>query len=813
LKIQYKIKDRKGERTVGHNEFPIMIGGSPAADIRVAGLKPHEEAAYIGLAKDRPFIQAGHSEVPVLYNGQKLEGSAWLMHADILQIGACKINFRAEDDGFILQVIAPEPELKSVAARPGGRAADDTLKIEPLTFRPDRRRQRSASFMRYRGFIGLTVGLIFILLGIAAWFVFTAKQVVIRIEPQPDRISISGSLIAPRIAGHYLLRPGSYTLQAVKKCYQQLEQPFEVGDEKSQQVQLRLEKLPGRLSVQAHRSDEPTVALSDAQVIIDGQKVGSTPVSALAVKAGSRDLEIRAANYQDLKTQVVIAGCAELQTFDFALLPGWSDVFISSIPQGAVVSLDGKSAGKTPLTVELPEGNYRLELSAAGFKTWKSQLAVRPNQPQSLKDIELKPADGTLALQTKPAGANVTIGQKFAGKTPLKIQLPANIAHEIRIAKAGYENVLRTVEVSTGKLKTLTLDLKPLLGVIHFAVEPADAELIVDGKSRGTVPPQLKLVASIHQLEIRKEGYTPYRTQITPRPGFPQEIKIALSRRTSQPSGSAGVIKAKNGYPLKLIRPQPFTMGSSRREQGRRANETLRKINLQRAFYMGVREVTNQEFKEFLTSHNSGAFKGQRLDQDDFPVVQLTWEQAALFCNWLSAKESLPPAYVKKANGLVAVAPLNTGYRLPTEAEWEYCARFTSSQAAVKYPWGNQFPPTSKSGNYADASAKNLLSAYIDNYNDGYPGTAPPAKFKANELGLYDLGGNVAEWSHDFYTIYTYNSDTADVDPSGPREGKHHVVRGSSWKHASIGKLRLAYRDYSNSKRPDLGFRICRYLK
>jgi formylglycine-generating enzyme required for sulfatase activity len=357
------------------------------------------------------------------------------------------------------------------------------------------------------------------------------------------------------------------------------------------------------------------------------------------------------------------------------------------------------------------------------------------------------------------------------------------------------------------------VDLKPVLGVIHFTVEPADAQLVLDGKNQGKVPQELKLVAISHQLEIIKKGYKPYRTRITPRPGYPQEIKITLNSLKSKPAGPAGVITAQNGYTLKLIRPQPFTIGSSRREQGRRTNETLRNINLQRSFYMGLREVTNKEFKKFLARHNSGAFKGQRLSQDDHPVVQVTWEQAALFCNWLSAKESLPPAYVKKGGRLVAAEPIGTGYRLPTEAEWEYCARFIKNQAALKYPWGNQFPPTPSSGNYADTSAKKLLPAYIENYNDGYPVTAPPAQFKANSLGLYDLGGNVAEWCHDFYTIYTYNTNKTYVDPSGPPQGKHHVVKGSSWQYASISKLRLAYRDYSDAKRPDLGFRICRYSK
>jgi formylglycine-generating enzyme required for sulfatase activity len=812
LKIDYKIKDRNGERALGENDFPIVIGSGPTADIEVTDLKSDEEAAYIGLSQKRPFVQAVHPDVAVRYNHQKLEDSTWLMHGDILEIGSCKIKFQAKANDFIIEVFYPESGLEPVGP-PSETRTVQAQKIEPLSFRSDRRQQGNGAVRRYRQAIFMAMGLGFLLLFMAVWFVFTAKQITIQVEPPPDQISVSGSLIAPRFGGHYLLRSGKYILHAVKECYYPFEQPFEVGTEKSQVVRFQMEKRAGRLSLQVHPSDKPTVLLEGARVIIDGQAVGLAPLSSQAVKAGRRVLEIQADHYQDIKTEVQITGCAKEQSLEFALVPGWSDVFISSIPEGATVSVDGKSAGNTPLKIELPEGNYLLQISADGFKSWQTQLSVGLNQTQSIKDIRLQPADGTLALQTEPSGANVTIDQKFAGKTPLEVQLPATSEHEIRIAKAGYENVSRRVQVATGKLKKMTVDLKPVLGVIRLAVEPAGARLVVDGKDQGAVPQELKLVAVSHQLEIQKPGYKPYRTRITPRPGYPQEIKITLTRLQSTPAGPEDVITARNGYPLKLVRPQPFTMGSSRREQGRRTNETLRRINLQRPFFMGTREVTNKEFKDFLAGHHSGAFKGQRLSQDDHPVVRVTWDQAAMFCNWLSAKESLPAVYVQRGNRLVASEPVGTGYRLPTEAEWEYCARFINNQTSLKYPWGNRFPPASPSGNYADASAKTLLGAYIENYNDGYPGTAPPAKFKANDLGLYDLGGNVAEWCHDFYTIYTYNTDKTDVDPLGPPQGKHHVVKGSSWKYASMSKLRLAYRDYSDSKRADLGFRICRYAK
>jgi formylglycine-generating enzyme required for sulfatase activity len=730
----------------------------------------------------------------------------------VLEIGSCRIQFQVEGSEFIIQVVSRH-KAADTDTRPAEAGTDAALKIKPLSFRPQRRRPASGSIGHLRRVIGLSIGLCFLLLIAAAWFVFTARQIAIQIEPEPENISISGSLIAPRFGGHYLLRPGSYRLHAAKECYSSLDQPFEVGADKSQAIRFEMGRLPGRISLQTHRSGDPAAPVTGARVIIDGLDVGATPISNLEVKAGTRVLEIQMDNYQDIKTEVQIAGCPEEQSLDLALVPGWSDVFISTIPEGATVSVGGKPAGNTPLKIELPEGSHQLQISAEGFKTWQTQLAVKPNQPQTIEDIRLQPADGILALQTRPSDANITVNEKFVGKTPLEIKLPANSEHQIRISKAGYENVSRRVQVATGQTKKLAVDLKPITGIIRFTVEPEDAQLVLNGKNQGSVPRELNLVAVDQQLEIVKKGYQPYRARITPRPGFPKEINITLNPLQSKSAAPAGVIAAQNGYELKLVRPAPFTMGSSRREQGRRTNETLRKIILQRPFYMGKREVTNTEFKEFLSTHTSGSFKGQRLSQDDQPVVRVTWEQAALFCNWLSAKESLQPVYVKKGGRLVAAEPIGAGYRLPTEAEWEYCARYTKDQGALKYPWGNQFPPTSASGNYADTTAQKLLPTYIENYSDGYPVTAPPAKFKANDLGLYNLGGNVAEWCHDFYTIYTYNTNKADTDPSGPPDGKYHVVKGASWKFASMSKLRLAYRDYSDAKRPDIGFRICRYAK
>jgi formylglycine-generating enzyme required for sulfatase activity len=272
-------------------------------------------------------------------------------------------------------------------------------------------------------------------------------------------------------------------------------------------------------------------------------------------------------------------------------------------------------------------------------------------------------------------------------------------------------------------------------------------------------------------------------------------------------------LRAQSGTLLRLISGGSFTMGSERREQGRRANEFARKITLTRPFYLGTREVTNGEFRRFKADHASGFIGKRTLDLDTQPVSNVGWSDAVEYCNWLSAQEGLPVAYQKKDGRWVLIQPMTTGYRLPTEAEWEFTARHPGVGARTqRYEWGDALPPPAGIGNLAGAEAVDEMTRVLEGWQDDYQVVAPPGKFKANGFGIFDMTGNVSEWVHDVYV--SFDANAGGMDPTGPAEGgNRHVVKGSNWRTATFADLRAAWREGVDNASQDIGFRVARYAE
>jgi formylglycine-generating enzyme required for sulfatase activity len=271
-------------------------------------------------------------------------------------------------------------------------------------------------------------------------------------------------------------------------------------------------------------------------------------------------------------------------------------------------------------------------------------------------------------------------------------------------------------------------------------------------------------------------------------------------------------VKTAGGQVMRRLEPGTFMMGASRSETGYQANQVRVPVTLSEPFLIGIHEVTNKQFREFRTNHDSGSSIHASLAGNENPVANVTWADAAEYCNWLSAREGLALVYKEEFGEWVAIRPLPNGYRLPTEAEWSWAVRYAGQRSASTFAWGQDMPPRRDSGNYAGKSATELVPTILPRYDDGFASTAPVGKFPPSAIGLFDGGGNVAEWVNDFYTIPTPGITTAVVDPLGPDRGTSYVIRGSSWRHAGVIELRYSFRDRGAERRSDVGFRIARSI-
>jgi formylglycine-generating enzyme required for sulfatase activity len=507
------------------------------------------------------------------------------------------------------------------------------------------------------------------------------------------------------------------------------------------------------------------------------------------------------------------------QRIEAVLQPGWGVLRIESQPDKADVLLEGAVVGQTPLQIEPMGGVYTIELKKHGFKPILDKIHIEPGETVKMLQFALQKVEGVLELTSRPSGVSVTLNGEFQGQTPITLNIIQGKDHQLSLLKSGYKTVSRSVRVEDAKVQHVDIQLQPDYGIVFITSQPADAKLTVDGKVMGTASRRLRLTALPHRIVVSRAGYESFKTTLTPTAGVSKKLDVKLmSNRQAGAASRSASIKTAEGqvlHRIDLSEPVQFQMGSSRREPGRRSNESQYMVELTRTFNISKREVTNAEFKKFRQGHNSGSESGFDLNEMDHPVASVAWDDAAEYLNWLSEKDGLPPAYEKKDGKMAAVVPMTTGYRLPTEAEWAFVTRYEGGNSAdgkpLKYPWGNDRFPPKKSGNYADSSADNSLPLTIKGYTDGYRATAPVGRFPANSVGIYDLGGNVSEWCHDYYDVYSGGETRVLRDPAGPAEGRFHVVRGASWRRGSIMELRLSYRDYAEKPRNDIGFRIARY--
>jgi len=800
----YSVHDALGQRSIAEADFPLSIGGAENQGITLPGVEAGQQLAYLALSEGHAYIQPA-DKAPVIYlNEERIEHSEWLKSGDRIQIDKHLITWTVQGDKVQIEVdqttpqISLRPPLQSPPAN--GTAPRNELPLETNRASATAPRRR---ILRYT--------LITMVLLSAAWLLL-ASSVLIDITPRPDSLSMRGFPPPLTLWQTRLALPGEYTIEAQRQGYRPLEVVATIGMGGTSRLHYSLQELPGLLRLNSAQSLQ-------LQVSVDGEIKAFNAAGQLSLNRGTHQLLISARRYLPLEQSIKIQGLGAEQTLGVAMQPGWAEMEVSSIPAASTLSIDGIKIGRTPLLTEVMQGQHHFTLNLEGYQSFSLRREITAGKALKLADIELKPVDAQLQLQSRPAGATIRLNGQFQGTTPMVLALAANTTQQLQLSKAGYRPVNRTLKLKAAQEQSLEVRLKPEYGSLLLSLDPADASLLIDGQPADKTHGRLRLTTRPHHFEISKAGYVSETRLLTPRSGISQSIHIQLKTLQQQQvqkkaAATPAILHGPQNQSLRLIQPKaPFTMGASRREAGRRANENLRKVLLKRPFYLAEKEVSNAQYRQFKASHDSGTLDGAGLNGETQPVVNISWDDAARYCNWLSKQAKLPEAYVEKKGHMQAILPLNTGYRLPSEAEWAWVARIYQQPAPQRYPWSGGYPPTEVSGNYADAQIADTLADTIPNYDDGYRGSAPVGSYKARPGGFYDIGGNVSEWMHDYYALYPGQANTLITGPTGPANGEHHVVRGAGWRHGSISELRLSYRDYSKQPRADLGFRIGRYAE
>lgn len=291
-------------------------------------------------------------------------------------------------------------------------------------------------------------------------------------------------------------------------------------------------------------------------------------------------------------------------------------------------------------------------------------------------------------------------------------------------------------------------------------------------------------------------------------------LSIAIGGPVAMAAEPMAGDRFENSIKMKLayIPPGEFEMGSPDSERDRDHNEKLHHVKLTKGFYLGVYEVTQAQYQRIMgrnPAHFSkdGWGKSEVSDRDtaSFPVEQVSFEWAAEFCNALSKSEGLSAYYrltqfekSKSQDARIEIAENGgNGYRLPTEAEWEFACR-----AGTKTPF-----------HFGD-----VLNGKDANVNGEYPygtttkgphlnRTREVGNYAPNRFGLYDMHGNVREWCSDWYG--EYRGDV--VDPRGPESGEFRVMRGGSLNSLarySRSAHRFGYRPPQSDRYS--GFRVAR---
>ena len=414
-----------------------------------------------------------------------------------------------------------------------------------------------------------------------------------------------------------------------------------------QQIQVALEPLPGIAVI-------TVVSPVDFELSVDGTSFGATSRVEVELHQGPHSVRIGGGRVKPVEEEIDITGYGEIQLFEFVTEPGNSAFAVKTTPADAQVLLDGDPVGRGGYEGFVDLGNHEIVVKLDGYHDRQKRFTAEPEKKIDLGLIELSPKAATLTVASTPGGAAVLVDGDFAGSTPVRISLQPLRTHRLTIRKTGYEPLETRIEPAPGEVidRVFRLGSHNLRANVTADIE---ARVTVNGVKQGVTPAAVT-VREGDRIEVSRDGYRSQRVVVLPVGGDERDYAFKMMRPNEYAFRQAAAeISLANGISLRKFPPVHIHLRPAN------GQASLVEKELTRPFYMGLREVTYQEYLVFDPRPiPRGLSPGH-------PITNLTWAEAAGFCNWLSGQEGLRSRCTNstRMENCAASQPIRwaTGYR------------------------------------------------------------------------------------------------------------------------------------------------------
>ena len=433
---------------------------------------------------------------------------------------------------------------------------------------------------------------------------------------------------------------------------------------------------------------------------------------------------------------------------------------ISVQPKTAMLWIDGvpqETSSDGEYSAMLAYGSHTYKVEAGGYISKSGSFTIGKGDMTPIS-VSLVSALATLSVSCPTPAVFLYVDKKSVGSLPWNGSLKEGM-HLLEVRKDGYRSQQKTIQLAQQQKLDVAFDaLSAIQGNLSVNFKPFGSDVYVDGVKVGQSPRVFNgVLVGNHNVEIRKSGYSTSRQTVMISEG--QTASISGSLTSSASSSNANVLSSsgtslfgntitipvKNGINIEMVKVEAgsFDMGATPEMRSLQYpyddEKPDHRVTLTKNYYIGKYEVT-QALWQVVMGNNPSRFKG-----DDLPVERVSWKRCQDF--------------ISKLNSLTGKR-----FRLPTEAEWEYAARGGNKSRGYRYSGSNTLDDVAW---YGDNSGSKTHAV----------GTKQP-----NELGIYDMSGNVSEWCQDWRGSY---SSSPQTNPTDAVSGSYRVDRGGSWLYSA----------------------------